>query len=81
MSEASEVILLSGGYVTAQIPSLPPISLIISVTENKALSEEEATAQGGSLRGGQRLALCHRSDRPGLCTGPRLVVGREQWGN
>lgn len=60
--------------------SLPPISVIISATENKALSEEEATAQGGSLRGGQRLALCHRSDKPGLCTGPgqgpRPVVGR-----
>lgn len=46
MSEASEVILLFGGYITAQIASLPPISVIISVTENKALSEEEATAQG-----------------------------------
>lgn len=50
--------------------SLPPISVIISVTENKALSEEETTAQGGSLCGGHRLALCHRSDKPGLCTRP-----------
>lgn len=69
MSEASEVILLFGGYITAQSASLPPISVIISVTENKALSEAEATAQGASLRGGQRLELCHRSDNPALCTG------------
>lgn len=42
MSEASvpsEVTLISGGYITAQSPSLG--SVIISVTENK-----------GSLRGG-----------------------------
>lgn len=49
--------------------SLPPISVIISVTENKALSEEELRTRGGTLRGGQRLGLCHRSDKPGLCAG------------
>ncbi|KAI9537085.1 hypothetical protein NQZ68_028212 [Dissostichus eleginoides] len=72
-SVRSEVTLLSGGYITAQTPSLPPISVIISVTNNKALSEDEETAQGGSLHGGQRLALCHRSDKPALCTGLGLA--------
>lgn len=71
MSEASEVTLLSGGYVTTPSSSLPPppISVIISVIENKALSEEEATARGAFLRDGQRLELCHRSDRAALCAG------------
>lgn len=51
----SEVTLLSDGYITP---------LIAPRCENKALSEEAATAQGGS-----RLQLCHRRDRRGLCPG------------
>lgn len=54
---------------------LPPGSAVfVSVPGNKAPSEEEATAQGGSLLGRQRLVLCHRSDKPGLCAGPGSVL-------
>lgn len=70
----------------SQSSSLFAISAIISVTENKALSEEEeeAMALGASLCGGHGLQLYHRSDRPVLCTdsawtslycGSRTVVG------
>lgn len=72
-SVVSEVALLSDGYITAQTP--PPILVIIS--ENKALSEAKATAQGGSRRAGLRLGLSHGFDKCGLCARPRLVVGRE----
>lgn len=49
-----------------QSSSLFAISAIISVTENKALSEEEeaaAMALGASLCGGHGLQLYHRSDK------------------
>ncbi len=75
MSEASvpsEVILLSGGYITAQIPSLPSqlSSLWLKTRPSQRRRRRQQRREAPSLRGGQRLALCHRSDKPGLCTGP-----------
>lgn len=53
----------------SQSSSLFAISAIISVTENKALSEEEELmALGASLCSGHGLQLYIRSDRHVLCT-------------
>lgn len=73
-AKLSEVVLLRGSYVTAQIPSLlthlSSLPLTMCVTaENKGFSEAALMARGGSVCSRQRLVLCHSSDKLCLCPG------------
>lgn len=69
----------SGSYITAQNPPVFPISVIISLAENKALLVEEAMAQGVSLC--RDRDYCYVTDLTSLFfvqpqPGPCCVVGQ-----